>query len=99
MRRGGPRQLKDPQIAPLAKKEQRVILTHDPDFGELYYFAERGEIGILVLRLHHQTFEAVNEVLGRFLKSEAPSKIDRWHSLVILSATTYHVYHGPRVDS
>lgn len=96
LRRDGPRQLKDREIAALARKEARVILTHDLDFGEIYYFAERGSVGILVLRLHHQTVEAVNQVLGRFLKSGAVSDDQLQHSLVILSETTYRVYRGPR---
>jgi predicted nuclease of predicted toxin-antitoxin system len=31
--RNGPRRLTDPEIVALAKQEERVILTHDVDFG------------------------------------------------------------------
>jgi predicted nuclease of predicted toxin-antitoxin system len=84
------------QIVALARQEGHVILTHDLDFGETYYFAEGGQVGILVLRLRHQTVEAVNDVLARFLDSKVfpPDRLRR--SLVILSETTYRVYEGPR---
>jgi len=80
----------------MAKREGRIILTHDLDFGEIYYFAEGGEVGIVVLRLRHQTVEAVNDVLERFLKGEVLSKEELQHALVILSENTYRVYRGPR---
>ncbi len=102
--REGPRRLSDREIVALAKREGQVILTHDLDpstssghrFGQIYYFAEEGQVGILVLRLHHQTVEAVNDVLQRFLRSEALTEQQLRKSLVILSETTYRVYQGPR---
>jgi len=42
LRREGPRRLSDREIVTLAKRKVRVILTHDLDFGQIYYFAERG---------------------------------------------------------
>lgn len=69
--REGPRRLSDSEIVAMAKREGRIILTHDLDFGEIYYFAEGGEVGIVVLRLRHQTVEAVNDVLERFPKARS----------------------------
>lgn len=94
--RDGPRQLADREIVELAKQEERVILTHDLDFGEIYYLAEEGNIGILVLRLRHQTVEAVNQVLQRFLDSGKLSNEALSKSLVIVSENWYRVYQGPR---
>jgi predicted nuclease of predicted toxin-antitoxin system len=94
--REGPRQLSDREIIALAKREERVILTHDLDFGQIYYFAEQGQVGILVLRLRHQIVEVVNDVLQRFLRSEALTEQQLGKSLVILSETIYRVYQGPR---
>ncbi len=94
--RDGPRQISDRQVAALAESESRIILTHDLDFGEIYYSAADGRIGVLVLRLRNQTVESVNRILTRFLQSPALDKIEIDHSLVILSETTYRVYHGPR---
>ena len=94
--RDGPHGLSDRQIVALARQEGHVVLTHDLDFGEIYYFAEAGQVGILVLRLRHQTVEAVNDVLARFLDSKVFPSERLPESLVILSETTYRVYEGPR---
>ena len=94
--REGPRRLSDQKVVDLAKREGRVIVTHDLDFGQIYYFAEEGQMGILVLRLRHQTVEVVNDVLQRFLWSEALTEQQLRKSLVILSETIYRVYQGPR---
>ncbi|MFW6136204.1 MAG: hypothetical protein ACOC7N_05230, partial [Chloroflexota bacterium] len=64
--------------------------------GEIYYSGEAGEIGILVLRLGHQTVEAVNDVLARFLGSKVFPPERLRDSLVVLSGTTYRVYQGRR---
>ena len=59
--REGPWRLTDREIAALARREGLVILTHDLDFGEIFYLAEESHIGIIVLRLHQQTVETVND--------------------------------------
>jgi predicted nuclease of predicted toxin-antitoxin system len=96
LRRNGPRRLSDSEIIALARQERRVILTHDIDFGETYYLAERGAIGILGLRLRHQTVEMVNEVLQRFLTSGVLSEEVLGRSLVVVSENWYRIYQGPR---
>lgn len=96
LRRDGPWQLADREIVALAKQQGSVILTHDLDFGEIYYLAEQGQVGMLVLRLRHQTVEVVNDVLQRFLGSSALDEQQIQRSLVIVSETTYRVYQGPR---
>lgn len=95
LRRDGPWRLSDREIVALAKREKRVILTHDVDFGEIYYFAEKQQLGILVLRLRYQTVEAVNKVLGRFLQSDALTPRQIQESLVVLSEATFRVHRGP----
>ena len=47
--------LTDEKVIKFAKKEKRVIITFDLDFGEIYYFSERGRVGIIVLRIEDQT--------------------------------------------
>ncbi len=75
--------LSDAEVVALAKAEGRVIVTFDLDFGEIYHFAERGKIGVIVLRLDDQTVESVNRVLDSFFTSVAGG-IDLDRSLVIL---------------
>ncbi len=96
LRREGPWRLSDSEIVDIARREGRIILTHDLDFGEIYYSATAGEVGIIVLRLRHQTVEAVNDVLERFLKAGVMSEEELRHALVVLSENTYRVYRGPR---
>lgn len=75
--------LSDAEVVELARIEQRVIVTFDLDFGEIYHFAARGQIGVIILRLDDQTVESVNQVLDAFLTSIA-GDIDLDKSLVIL---------------
>ena len=96
LRRQGPWGLSDSEIVALAKEEGRIVLTHDLDFGHIYYFRERGEIGVIVLRLRNQTVERVNEVLTRFLRV-CPLKAEELGcSLVIIRESSYRVFRGPR---
>ena len=75
--------LTDEEVIKFAKKEKRVIITFDLDFGEIYYFSERGKVGIIVLRIMDQTVESVNKVLDKFFQKEAKN-IDLEKSLVII---------------
>lgn len=94
--REGPRRISDSEIVAIARSEGRIIITHDLDFGEIYYFAADGEVGVIVLRLRHQTVEAVNDVLERFLETKVLSEGQLQRALVVLSENTYRVYRGPR---
>jgi len=73
----------DEQVIKLAKKEKRIIITFDLDFGEIYYFNERGKVGTIVLRLENQTVESINKVLDKFFQKEAKN-IDLERSLVVI---------------
>lgn len=75
--------LPDDEVVALAKREHRVIITFDQDFGEIYYLQGRGTFGTIVLQLADQTVEAVNVLLGHFFTSEAQS-IDLDSSLIVL---------------
>lgn len=97
LRRDGPWRLADPEIVALAKREGRIILTHDLDFAQIYYFAEHGQVGVIVLRLRHQTVEAVNAALGRFLHSPGWTEPQIQYALITLSETTYRIYQEAAV--
>lgn len=81
--RSAPPELPDEEVIAHAKREQRVIVTLDQDFGEIYYLRERGRVGVLVLRLRDQTVASVNRVLAAFFHTQAPT-IDLDTSLVVL---------------
>ena len=75
--------LNDEEVVGLAKKSNRVIVTFDLDFGEIYHFKENGKIGVIILRLEDQTVESVNKTLNKFFKTEAKSIVLN-KSLVVL---------------
>lgn len=57
----------DEEIIQSAAAENRVILTFDLDFGEMYYFREKPVFGVIVLRIEPQIPNDVNRVLEEFL--------------------------------
>jgi len=57
----------DLEIVNAAKEGDRAILTFDKDFGEIYYFSERGNLTAIILALDNQTSENVNSVMQKFL--------------------------------
>jgi len=70
--KGIPEHLKgsdDEDIINLAIEEGRIAITLDLDFGEIYYFSKREEVGIIVLRVHPPTIEHINSLLKKFLES------------------------------
>lgn len=62
-----------------AKREERIILTFDKDFGEIYYHFERGQISAIILSFKDQRYENVNKVLTKFFakvkKSDMESRL------------------------
>lgn len=75
--------LSDEEIVLFAKKERRIIVTFDLDFGEIYHFKEKGKIGVIILRLEDQTVESVNKTLYKFFSSYVKS-VNLSKSLVVL---------------
>lgn len=62
--------MKDLDILSLAKTEQRIILTMDPDFGELIYLSQQPHAGVLFLRMpgadRRQKVLVVQEIIERY---------------------------------
>lgn len=79
----------DEEIVAYAQKGERIILTFDLDFGEIYYFASKINIGILILRIKPQTVEHANEVLQQFLRAKVIETEKLQKSLVILDERKY----------
>ena len=59
----------DEEIVAAAKIEDRAIITFGKDFGEIYYFSEKGKITVIVLYLDNQIPENVSGVLEKFLRN------------------------------
>lgn len=77
--------LTDAEIIAIAKKNNWIIITHDLDYGEIYYLKERGAVGVIMLRLEDQRTPHVAERLGEFFMSINAQKYDLHRSLVIIS--------------
>ena len=81
--------IEDEEVVRIAKKEKRIIVTFDLDFGEIYYFAHEKRFGVIVLRLDDQRVENVNMALWNFLQSWQSKDIRK--KLVILRETEVRV--------
>lgn len=57
----------DEKVIEKAVKERRTVITHDLDFGEIFYFASDKKLSVIILRLKDQTIESVNKTLERVL--------------------------------
>lgn len=79
----GIQQSDDLEIVRLAQRESRTIITHDLDFGEIFYRGQLGIFGVIMLKLEDQTIESVNAVLERFFRRHAAG-IDLERSLVVI---------------
>ena len=86
----------DEEVVELAKKESRIIITFDLDFGQLYHFREEGEVGIVILRLKDQTVEATNAVLERFFEDFEGEEAQLQKSLVIVEEDRYRRYSAEK---
>lgn len=86
--------LVDPQVVELAKRDDRVIITFDLDLGEIYHRRERGQLGVIILRLADQTVESVNRALDHFFRTTAGS-IALERSLVVVSDRNIRITPEP----
>ena len=55
--------LSDPDILAKARREQRIVLAHDLDFGELMAASKAKLPSIVIFRLHNMQPERVNQHL------------------------------------
>ena len=79
------------KLIELAVRENRVILTQDLDFGEMFYFSKNKEFGVIVIRLKNPTIEKINLVFENFFSEIDFEKVDLTKSLIILDETKYRI--------
>ena len=73
LREEGLGRLVDPDIFAKARKEQRVVLTFDLDFGEITAFAQGQIVSVIVFRLRNTRTSYVIERLSTVLADTAES--------------------------
>ena len=61
----------DSAILEQARAEQRVLLTHDLDFGELLAFSQNDQPGVIIFRLRDMRPITVQKYLGEILENHA----------------------------
>lgn len=64
----GLERLPDPQILELAVSEERIVLTHDLDFGRLLSISEAARPSIITFRLSDMTPQSVEHRLAEVLQ-------------------------------
>jgi len=63
----------DEEVAMVAEREGRAVLTLDRDF-HLYYFKAKGRVNVILLRPKSPTAENVKELLEALMKSKVEPK-------------------------
>ena len=81
----------DRRIAELSARENRILVTLDLDFGEMYYFGIAGQLSIVILRIHDQTVEAVNRALRGLLESGMLGKKEVQGALIIVGERSIRI--------
>jgi predicted nuclease of predicted toxin-antitoxin system len=79
------------ELVELAISKNRIIITLDIDFGEIYYFSSKKKFGAIVIKLKIPTIENINIVIGKFLKEIDFEKVDLTKSLIILDEKKYRI--------
>ncbi len=73
----------DKDILNLADNENRVIITHDKDFGNILYSTKIQHKGIILIRLKNQSPANTTKILLNILNSDIKDKIN--NNLTIIS--------------
>ncbi len=72
--------LADSEVLAIARREQRVLITNDRDFGELVFRLEQTHSGVIFLRLNTTSLAAKIERLDHILNHYA-DRLD--HFLIV----------------
>ena len=56
--------LKDAEVLKLARKEKRILITHDRDFGRLVFLHSKKHTGVVYIRLKNESVKRVTGVLS-----------------------------------
>jgi predicted nuclease of predicted toxin-antitoxin system len=87
----GLRGCEDEEVVRFAERENRIIVTLDLGYGSIYYFSKKGEVGMIVLRVHPPIVEEVNRVLKSFLEKVDLEKEKLTKCLIMLDKKKYRV--------
>ena len=97
LRDEGLHRLPDGEILEKAKREQRVVLTFDLDFGDLLAAGGNATPSVVLFRLRNQTPAAVTPKLFRVLGA-CRAELERG-AIIIVEDERYRVRHLPILRS
>ena len=66
----------DKSVLQVARKESRVLITFDKDFGNLIFRSRKESRGIILLRIHPQSVEAIVTLLLKLFSLVSASRAD-----------------------
>ncbi len=87
--------LNDFEVIAQAKVKSRILVTFDVGFGRLFHRYERGQVGIIVLRLADQSVASANQALERFFADPKAQTIALERSLVMIDEARFRVTTEP----
>lgn len=79
----------DGEIAGIAKKEKRIILTHDTHFANILLYPPQEFSGIIRIKIHPPRAETIINALNHLFQKLSPSQIDK--RLVVLEKDGFRI--------
>ena len=80
--------LKNGKVIELARKESRVLVTHDKDFADPIVYPTKNHSGIIILRIHPPSLPKTIIGLEALLKGLPEGEFN--HRLITLDEQGYH---------
>ena len=68
--------LEDVEVLKIAKKEKRIVVTLDRDFGALVFHDSKQHVGVLLLRLEKESAENISRTINNVL-NQYGKKLER----------------------
>ncbi len=81
----------DKEIAAIAKKESRIIITHDNDFALPRLFAANEYAGIILIKILPPTFEKISAALKNLLRQMKTAKNFKGKLIVLLDEKSFWI--------
>jgi predicted nuclease of predicted toxin-antitoxin system len=67
--------ISDEEVLLIAIGQQRILITHDTDFGEMIFRDGSEHCGVVLLRPGNEKFEHVRDSLSHFLNKHSEEEI------------------------
>ena len=82
----------DQELLDTARKEDRIILTHDKDFGNIIRQAEIFHNSVIIIRCKNQSSQNILSLISKVIDSRILNEISK--SVTIISETHMTVYRN-----